>query len=73
MTSGQRPYGGTNDPSAEEGVPGTQPTGETVQEDSDQSPRAAQGGMSTDVTRTPTGGSGDTKAGGVPDATGPQG
>ena len=69
MTKGSmtgQPYGGANDPSAEEGLPGERPSeqGEQVQADPNQSPRAAQGGMSDDVTRRP---------GGPPDATGPQG
>ena len=70
MTEGSmtgRPYGGANDPSAEEGLPGERPLDPEEQQvtaDPDQSPRAAQGGMSDDVTRRP---------GDPPDATGPQG
>ena len=68
MTEGSmtgQPYGGANDPSREEGLPGETSTGpQQVEADPDQSPRAAQGGMSDDVTRRP---------GGPPDATGPQG
>ena len=74
MTETGRPYGGTNDPSKEEGLPGERPVKERVGAAPEQSPRAAQGGMSDDVTRVPDGDGGpDGKAPGVPDATGPQG
>ena len=72
MTEAQRPYGGTNDP---EGLSGETPEHGTVDADPANSPRAAQGGMSGDVTSVPEGGSEnpDAKAPGMPDATGPQG
>jgi hypothetical protein len=74
MTETGRPYGGTNDPSNEEGLPGERPQSERVGAAPEQSPRAAQGGMSDDVTRVPDGGEDpDGKAPGMPDATGPQG
>jgi hypothetical protein len=72
MTEGQRPFGGTNDP---EGSSGSQPEHAMVGEDTANSPRAAQGPMSGDVTSVPEGGSDDpdAKAPGIADATGPQG
>jgi hypothetical protein len=74
MTETGRPYGGTNDPSAEEGLPGERQEEGTVGAAPSQSPRAAQGGMSDDVTSVPEGeGSPDGKEPGMPDATGPQG
>ncbi|MGY1722784.1 hypothetical protein [Blastococcus sp. SYSU DS0533] len=75
MTEGSmtgRPYGGTNDPSAEQGLPGETPEEGEVGAAPEQSPRAAQGGMSDDVTRVPAGDDGD-KPAGMSDATGPQG
>jgi hypothetical protein len=74
MTETGRPYGGTNDPSQEEGLPGERPERDHVTAAPEQSPRAAQGGMSDDVTRVPEGGDDqDGKKPGMPDATGPQG
>ncbi len=72
MTEAQRPYGGTNDP---EGRSGERQEHGMVDADPAQSPRAAQGGMSGDVTRTPGNADGDpdAKAPGIADATGPQG
>ncbi|MGY2001744.1 hypothetical protein [Blastococcus sp. SYSU DS1024] len=75
MTEGSmtgRPYGGANDPSTEAGLPGETPEEGQVGAAPEQSPRAAQGGMSEDVTRAPSGQDGD-KPGGIADATGPQG
>jgi hypothetical protein len=79
MTEGSmtgRPYGGANERPEGEGLPGERPEEGQVTADPDQSPRAAQGGMSDDVTRVPDGGGNsdpDGKAPGTPDATGPQG
>ncbi len=72
MTQAQRPYGGANDP---EGSSGEQPQHEMVGEDPANSPRAAQGPMSGDVTSVPEGRSDDpdAKSPGIADATGPQG
>ncbi|MGY1986875.1 hypothetical protein ACI792_11675 [Blastococcus sp. SYSU DS0669] len=68
-----RPYGGANDASADEGLPGETPEHGEVGAAPEQSPRAAQGGaMSDDVTRVPAGGDGE-KPAGISDATGPQG
>ena len=73
MTEGGRPYGGANEKN-EEGLPGERPEAAQVTADTDQSPRAAQGGMSGDVTRVPGKDSDpDGKKPGMPDATGPQG
>jgi hypothetical protein len=76
MTEGSmtgRPYGGTNDASNEDGLPGETAEKGQVGAAPEQSPRAAQGApMSDDVTRTPTDGNGD-KPGGMADPTGPQG
>jgi len=73
MTETGRPYGGANERT--EGNPGERPEQGQVTADHDQSPRAAQGGMSDDVTRVPESGehNPDGKAPGTPDATGPQG
>jgi hypothetical protein len=76
MTETGRPYGGTNDPSNEEGLPGERPEKGSVTAEPGQSPRAAQGGMSDDVTRVPDGDAepgSDGKSPGMPDATGPTG
>ena len=76
MTETGRPYGGTNQRSEDEGVPGERPEKDQVTAAPEQSPRAAQGGMSDDVTRVPDGGAepgADAKKPGTPDATGPQG
>ncbi|MFD2094025.1 hypothetical protein [Blastococcus deserti] len=72
MTETGRPYGGVNDPGQDEGLPGERPEKGQVTADDDQSPRAAQGGMSGDVTHVPDGGA-DSKAAGGPDPTGPTG
>jgi hypothetical protein len=76
MTEGQRPAGGKNEPDAE-GVPGTRPEpGQVDAPDPETFPRAAQGEMSEDVTRTPSRDAdpaAPAKAPDVPDATGPQG
>ncbi len=73
MTETGRPYGGANERT--EDNPGERPEKEQVTANPDQSPRAAQGGMSDDVTRVPDNGDGGTegKSPGTPDATGPQG
>jgi hypothetical protein len=69
-----RPYGGANERNDGEGLPGERPEEGQVTAAPEQSPRAAQGGMSDDVTRVPGSGDGeDGKAPGMPDATGPQG
>lgn len=72
MTEGQRPFGGANDP---EGSSGEQPEQGSVGADPANSPRAAQGPMSGDVTHVPDNASDDpdAKAPGIADATGPQG
>jgi hypothetical protein len=73
MTETGRPYGGVNEQN-ESGLPGEVPEKGQVSADPDQSPRAAQGGMSDDVTHVPGNGSDpDGKAPGIADATGPQG
>jgi hypothetical protein len=76
MTEGSmtgRPYGGANKrPDDDQPLPGERPQKEEVTEAPEQSPRAAQGGMSDSVTEVPDRGS-SSKAGGMPDATGPQG
>ena len=75
MTETGRPFGGTNQ-RTEDTPPGERPEEGTVTADDSQSPRAAHGGMSDDVTHVPAGGDGeatDTKQPGVADATGPQG
>jgi len=74
MTETGRPYGGTNQRS--EGTPGERSEKDQVTAAPEQSPRAAQGGISDDVTRVPDGGAepgADAKKPGTPDATGPQG
>ena len=76
MTETGRPYGGANDPTNEEGLPGERPDKDQVTAAPEQSPRAAQGGMSDDVTHVPGGGAeegADSKRPGIADATGPQG
>jgi hypothetical protein len=72
MTEGQRPFGGTNDPAGESGE---RPEHDSVGADPAQSPRAAQGPMSGDVTHVPDNAdeNPDAKAPGIADATGPQG
>ncbi|MBM7808480.1 hypothetical protein JOD57_004317 [Geodermatophilus bullaregiensis] len=74
MTETGRPYGGTNDRGGDEGLPGERAQEDVVGAAPEQSPRAAQGGMSDDVTRVPAGDDHpDGKRPGMPDATGPQG
>ncbi len=75
MTETGRPYGGVNERNEDEGLPGERPEKGQVTADPDQSPRAAQGGMSGDVTHVPDNASDDpdAKAPGIADATGPQG
>ena len=67
-----RPYGGANEKPDGGPLPGEREEEDEVGAAPAQSPRAADGPMSGDVTRTP-GGGGSTKPAGVPDATGPQG
>jgi hypothetical protein len=77
MTESGRPYGGANQKPDGEGLPGERPEKGQVGAAPEQSPRAAQGGMSDDVTHVP----GDDSSGegtggkkpGIADATGPQG
>lgn len=76
MTEGNMtgyPAGGTNQPPDDDVLPGERPEEGQVGANPDQSPRAAQGGMSDDVTRVPDNAEGETRAPGMPDATGPQG
>jgi hypothetical protein len=79
MTEGSmtgRPYGGANERPDDGSLPGERPDEDQVGSAPEQSPRAAQGGMSDDVTEVPDRGAdpaAPSKAGGVPDATGPQG
>jgi hypothetical protein len=79
MTEGSmtgRPYRGANERQEGEPLPGERPEEDQVTAAPEQSPRAAQGGMSDDVTRVPDGDAddgADGKAPGTPDATGPQG
>ena len=77
MTETGRPYGGTNDSSKDEGLPGEHPDNDQVGAAPEQSPRAGQGGMSDDVTHVPDGDGSEegseSKAPGIADATGPQG
>ena len=76
MTETGRPYGGANDPSKEEGLPGERPDKDQVTAAPEQSPRAAQGGMSDDVTHVPGGGAepgAESRKPGTADATRPQG
>ena len=75
-----RPYGGANErPDGDQPLPGERPESGSVEAAPGQSPRAAQGGMSDDVTEVPDRGSSDgddgtpAKRPGMPDATGPQG
>jgi len=75
MTEGNMtgyPAGGANE-KPDGPLPGERPEGGQVGTDSDQSPRAAQGGMSDDVTRVPDNAEGESKPSGMPDATGPTG
>jgi len=80
MTEGSmtgRPYGGTNERSDDDVLPGERPEhGEVGPPSPAEEPRAAQGPMSEDVTRVPDGGAApgsDAKRPGMPDATGPTG
>ena len=70
-----RPYGGVNERPDDGQLPGEHGDGEQVGAAPEQSPRAAQGGMSDDVTRVPdnAGDDQDAKAPGMPDPTGPTG
>ncbi len=68
-----RPYGGANErPDDQDRLPGERPDGDAVSAAPEQSPRAAQGAMSGDVTEVPDSGEGNRQAG-MPDATGPTG
>jgi hypothetical protein len=58
-----RPYGGTNDRSAEEGLPGEVPENDEVRAAPEQSPRAAQGGMSDEGAGVPGSGTSPNSAG----------
>jgi hypothetical protein len=76
MTETGRPYGGANQRPEGEGLPGETPEKGEVTADPAQEPRAAEGGMSDDVTHVPEGGAeegADAKRPGIADATGPQG
>ncbi len=79
MTEGSmtgRPYGGANERPEGEGLPGERQEEGSVGAAPEQSPRAAQGPMSDDVTHVPDGGADSdatSKTPGTPDATGPQG
>ena len=79
MTEGSmtgRPYGGANERPEGEGLPGEREEKGSVDAAPEQSPRAAQGPMSDDVTRVPDGDADsgtESKKPGMPDATGPQG
>jgi len=77
MTEGNMtgyPAGGANEKPDDGTLPGERPEGGQVGANPDQSPRAAQGGMSDDVTHVPGNDSDpDGKAPGIADATGPQG
>ena len=82
MTEGSmtgQPYGGVNERPDSGPLPGEKPMDDDeqqVQADPDQSPRAAQGGMSDDVTHVPGGGAepgAESRKPGTADATGPQG
>ena len=71
-----RPYGGANERPEGEGLPGERPEKGEVTAAPEQSPRAAQGDMSDEVTRVPDGdadGGTESRKPGMPDATGPQG
>lgn len=77
MTETGRPYGGVNKrPDDDEPLPGERPEPGRVGANPAEEPRAAQGGMSDDVTHVPDN---DTEPGeaakrpGIADATGPQG
>jgi hypothetical protein len=76
MTETGRPYGGANKRTEGEGLPGETPEKGEVTADRSQEPRAAEGGMSGDVTHVPHGDAekgADGKRPGIADATGPQG
>jgi hypothetical protein len=70
-----RPYGGANERPDDGQLPGEHGEGEQIGAAPEQSPRAAQGGMSGDVTHVPDNASDDpdAKAPGIADATGPTG
>ena len=70
MTEGSmtgRPYGGTNDPTNEEGLPGEVPEKGRVGAAPEQSPRAAEGEMTDDGSGVPGSGTSPNSAG-PPDA-----
>ncbi|MDK3256560.1 hypothetical protein [Blastococcus capsensis] len=70
MTEGSmtgRPYGGANDPSEEDGLPGEVREKDQVGAAPEQSPRAAQGEMSDDGAGVPGAGT-SPNAAGPPDA-----
>jgi hypothetical protein len=76
MTETGRPYGGTNDaPEDPDVLPGERPVHESVGANPADSPRAADGPMSGDVTRVPDNApdDADAKRPGIADATGPTG
>ena len=77
MTETGRPYGGVNRrPDDDEPLPGERPEKSQVTAAPEQEPRAAQGGMSDDVTHVPGGGAepgAESRKPGTADATGPQG
>ena len=75
MTETGRPFGGANERPDDDVQPGERPVQESVGTDSAQSPRAADGPMSGDVTQVPDNapGSSDAKRPGIADATGPTG
>jgi hypothetical protein len=71
-----RPFGGANEKPDDGPLPGERPDEGEVGADSAQSPRAARGGMSGDVTEVPDGEQTGDRTGrkpGMPDATGPTG
>ena len=74
MTEGSRPYGGANERPDDGSLPGEHGDPDSVDAAPEQSPRAAQGPMSGDVTQVPDSSDDpDAKAPGIADATGPQG
>jgi len=79
MTEGSmtgRPYGGKNEKSDDDVLPGERPEHDQVQASPDQEPRAAQGSMSDQGPRVPdrdTDPGSDANCPGITDATGPTG
>jgi hypothetical protein len=66
MTEGSmtgRPYGGTNDRDAEDGLPGEVPEDDEVRAAPEQSPRAGQGGMPDEGPGVPGSGTSPNSAG----------